>query len=76
MSAVCSKVYTLERVLEIKKSRDGVTGKERSFLEESLQVLGDRPSLIFWRTVADSLREETNKIAGECFPFAELISSS
>lgn len=61
MGAVCSKVYTLERVLEIKK--DGNTG--RSFLDESLKVLGDRPSLIFWRTVADCLREEAVRGGGE-----------
>lgn len=67
MPAVCKKVYTLEKVLRLKSS----SGDTETLLEEALtvcaalradrnlltspQVLGDKPSLLFWRTLAEAL---------------------
>jgi hypothetical protein len=51
MGAVCSKVYTLERVLSLKT--DQMTGT--NYLEEAMSVLGDRPSAIFWATLSKAV---------------------
>ncbi|EPQ25842.1 uncharacterized protein PFL1_06517 [Pseudozyma flocculosa PF-1] len=71
MGAVCSKVYTLERVLRLKM--DAQTGV--NFLDEALQVLGDRPSLTFWTTLASSF-EAQSKEAARRSPFVAQILSS
>jgi hypothetical protein len=55
MGAVCSKVYTLERVLSLKTDR--MTGT--NYLEEAMSVLGDRPSAIFWMTLSKAVETQT-----------------
>lgn len=57
MGAVCSKVYTLERVLSLKT--DKVSG--RNYLDDAMRVLGDRPSTIFWNTLSGALSVQTRE---------------
>lgn len=54
LGAVCSKVYTLERVLSFK--HDPATNS--SYLDLSLCVLKDRPSVTFWSTIGEALDEQ------------------
>ncbi|PWN24600.1 hypothetical protein BDZ90DRAFT_263145 [Jaminaea rosea] len=75
MAAVCSKIYLLQRVLglmrvgESEGDGDGQVAKEpaatpaqpRTLLDESLLLLGDAPTLLFWRTLASSLASHTGR---------------
>ncbi|PWZ00263.1 hypothetical protein BCV70DRAFT_200420 [Testicularia cyperi] len=54
MSAVCTKVYALERVLKLKT--DAETGV--NFLHAALETLPRPPSWIFWQTLAEVLHSE------------------
>ncbi|OJA08043.1 hypothetical protein AZE42_08584 [Rhizopogon vesiculosus] len=53
MATCCIKVYTLEKVLKLKK--DPVT--QRSFLDDVLQVLENKPSSTFWTYLGRSLEK-------------------
>ncbi|KAG1765762.1 Golgi transport complex subunit 5-domain-containing protein [Suillus occidentalis] len=51
MAACCIKVYTLEKVLKLKK--DPIT--QRSFLDDVMKVLESKPSSTFWASLGRSL---------------------
>lgn len=51
MAACCIKVYTLEKVLKLKK--DPIT--QRSFLDDVMKVLENKPSSTFWASLGRSL---------------------
>jgi hypothetical protein len=55
MAGACVKVYTLEKVLKLKK--DPVS--QIVFLDESMKVLENNPSTIFWAALARSLEKQT-----------------
>lgn len=57
MGAVCSKVYTLERVLSLKN--DSVT--RSNYLEQAINALGDRPSTMFWSTLGSAIEAEARR---------------
>ncbi|PWN54207.1 hypothetical protein IE53DRAFT_391434 [Violaceomyces palustris] len=59
MGAVCSKVYTLERVLRVKN--DPETGV--NFLDASLEALEEKPSSTFWTTFGRSLESFSRESA-------------
>ncbi|SNX84997.1 uncharacterized protein MEPE_03706 [Melanopsichium pennsylvanicum] len=71
MSAVCSKVYLLEKVLNLKN--DAETGT--NFLTAALEVLGDKPSYTFWLTFAESLQQHLTIATGKSAWLAQLLSS-
>ncbi|KAN0065089.1 hypothetical protein ACQY0O_001585 [Thecaphora frezii] len=72
MGAVCSKVYTLEKVLRLKTDPDSGV----NFLDEALRVLGDRPSLTFWTTLAQSLEAQSREAARRSPFVAQILSAS
>lgn len=55
------KVYTLEKVLRVKK--DAVSHIE--FLEEVMKTLDEKPSFTFWTTLAKAFETQT-KAAAQC----------
>ncbi|CAL1706796.1 unnamed protein product [Somion occarium] len=59
MADCCVKVYTLEKVLKVKK--DPVT--QVLFLDEAMKVLENRPSAIFWGSLGRSLEKQTRDAA-------------
>ncbi|RPD78344.1 hypothetical protein L226DRAFT_502792 [Lentinus tigrinus ALCF2SS1-7] len=59
MADCCVKVYTLEKVLKIK--RDPVT--DVVFLEEAMKVLENRPSTTFWTSLGRSLEKNARDAA-------------
>ncbi|SPO45707.1 uncharacterized protein PSANT_03393 [Moesziomyces antarcticus] len=71
MGAVCSKVYLLEKVLKLKT--DAETGV--NFLAAALDVLGDKPSHTFWRTLAQCLEQQTGVATAKSPWVAQLLSS-
>ncbi|KAI8992858.1 Golgi transport complex subunit 5-domain-containing protein [Trametes punicea] len=59
MADCCIKVYTLEKVLKIK--RDPVT--DVVFLDEAMKVLENRPSTTFWASLGRSLEKQARDAA-------------
>ena len=59
MADCCIKVYTLEKVLKIK--RDPVT--DVVFLDEAMKVLENRPSTTFWASLGRSLEKNARDAA-------------
>ncbi|RXK42491.1 hypothetical protein M231_00045 [Tremella mesenterica] len=55
----CIKVYTLEKVLRMK--RDPNT--QVDFLEEVMTTLDDKPSFMFWTTLAKAFEAQTKEVA-------------
>jgi len=73
----CIKVYTLEKVLRLKKVVNPNAGfmgtgmpeqsvldevKEGSFLDECLETMEEKPTFTFWTTLATSLDTQTRTI--------------
>ncbi|TCD65087.1 hypothetical protein EIP91_003096 [Steccherinum ochraceum] len=59
MADCCLKVYTLEKVLRVKK--DPVT--HVLFLDEAMKVLENKPSAIFWAALGRSLEKQARDAA-------------
>ncbi|KAA1471874.1 hypothetical protein DENSPDRAFT_800169 [Dentipellis sp. KUC8613] len=59
MTGVCIKVYTLEKVLKLKK--DPVS--QVAFLDEAMKVLENRPSTTFWSSLSRSLEKQSRDAA-------------
>ena len=59
MAECCIKVYTLEKVLTVKK--DLVT--KVGFLEEAMKVLENKPSVSFWAALGQSLEKQVKDAA-------------
>ncbi|KAF8135793.1 Golgi transport complex subunit 5-domain-containing protein [Boletus edulis] len=59
MAGCCIKVYTLEKVLNLKK--DPLSGI--SFLDEALKATDDKPSTIFWTSLGKSLDKHARDAA-------------
>ncbi|KAH7888451.1 Golgi transport complex subunit 5-domain-containing protein [Phlebopus sp. FC_14] len=59
MAGCCIKVYTLEKVLNLKK--DPLTGV--SFMDESMKVLENKPSSTFWASLGKSLEKNAREAA-------------
>ncbi|KAG8987965.1 hypothetical protein FRB94_007800 [Tulasnella sp. JGI-2019a] len=55
----CPQVYTLEKVLRLKKD----TATKAPFLEEVLKTLDNKPSSIFWMTMARILETQSRESA-------------
>lgn len=53
MATCCIKVYTLEKVLKLKK--DPIT--QKSFLDDAMKALENRPSSTFWTSLGRSLEK-------------------
>lgn len=54
MADCCIKVYTLEKVLTVKKDLITKVG----FLDEAMKVLENRPSTTFWASLGQSLEKQ------------------
>ncbi|KAM0751898.1 hypothetical protein T439DRAFT_325092 [Meredithblackwellia eburnea MCA 4105] len=54
LAGVCIKVYTLEKVLKMKKDQN----TQMSFLDEAMSVLDNKPSLMFWTTLSSSFEKQ------------------
>lgn len=59
MSDCCIKVYTLEKVLKVK--RDPVT--DVIFMDEAMKLLDNKPSTTFWSSLGRSLEKNTRDAA-------------
>ncbi|ORY73872.1 Golgi transport complex subunit 5-domain-containing protein [Leucosporidium creatinivorum] len=59
MGSICIKVYTLEKVLKLKRDQN----TQASFLDEAMSVLDDKPSLMFWTTLSQSFETQTKEAA-------------
>ncbi|TFK44558.1 Golgi transport complex subunit 5-domain-containing protein [Crucibulum laeve] len=59
MADCCIKVYTLEKVLKIKKD----TTTQVIFLDEAMKVLENTPSATFWTSLAQSLEKNSRDSA-------------
>lgn len=57
LGGVCVKVYTLEKVLA--RKRDNQT--QLSFLDEAMGLLENKPSLLFWTTLASALEAQAKE---------------
>ncbi|GAA5842073.1 hypothetical protein JCM11251_002004 [Rhodosporidiobolus azoricus] len=55
MGSICIKVYTLEKVLKLKKDQNTQT----SFLDEAMTELDNKPSVLFWTALAQSFETQT-----------------
>ncbi|KAL0580334.1 hypothetical protein V5O48_001671 [Marasmius crinis-equi] len=55
MSDCCVKVYTLEKVLKLKKD----TVSQTVFLDEAMKLLENTPSVAFWTSLSRSLEKTT-----------------
>ncbi|BGP18331.1 hypothetical protein JCM10213_008504 [Rhodosporidiobolus nylandii] len=54
MGSICIKVYTLEKVLKLKKDQNTQT----SFLDEAMTVLDNKPSVLFWTALAQAFETQ------------------
>lgn len=59
MAECCIKVYTLEKVLTLKK--DAVT--KVGFLDEAMKALENKPSTTFWAALGQSLEKQFREAA-------------
>ncbi|GAA6016444.1 hypothetical protein JCM11491_002415 [Sporobolomyces phaffii] len=57
LGSICIKVYTLEKVLKLK--RDQTT--QTSFLDEAMKVLDNKPSVLFWTTLAQAFETQAKE---------------
>ncbi|GAA5999182.1 uncharacterized protein JCM10292_001650 [Rhodotorula paludigena] len=59
LGSICIKVYTLEKVLKLKKDQ----ATQASFLDEAMTVLDNRPSALFWTTLAHAFETQAKDSA-------------
>lgn len=59
MAECCIKVYTLEKVLTVKKDLATKVG----FLDEAMKVLESKPSVSFWSALGQSLGKQVKDAA-------------
>ena len=59
LAGCCVKIYTLERVLRLKK--DPAT--QMTFLDEAMKVLENKPTWTFWQTLARTLEKHCKEAA-------------
>ncbi|KAF9245062.1 Golgi transport complex subunit 5-domain-containing protein [Melanogaster broomeanus] len=71
MAGCCIKVYTLEKVLNVKK--DPLTGV--SFLDESMKALDNKPSTTFWASLGKSLERYARDAAKSSTFLQQTLSS-
>ncbi|KIJ19018.1 hypothetical protein PAXINDRAFT_128297 [Paxillus involutus ATCC 200175] len=71
MAGCCIKVYTLEKVLNVKK--DPLTGV--SFLDESMTALENKPSSAFWASLGKSLEKFARDAAKSSTFLQQTLSS-
>ncbi|KAM0790242.1 hypothetical protein ACM66B_005551 [Microbotryomycetes sp. NB124-2] len=71
LSSICIKIYTLERVLRLK--RDQTT--QQTFLDEAMTALDNKPSSLFWTSMSHSL-ESVAREAAKGSPFIQLTFST
>ncbi|GAA5903350.1 hypothetical protein JCM6882_008146 [Rhodosporidiobolus microsporus] len=57
MGSICIKVYTLEKVLKLKKDQNTQT----SFLDEAMTDLDNKPSVLFWTALAQSFETQAKE---------------
>ncbi|KAI5889748.1 uncharacterized protein SCHCODRAFT_02601723 [Schizophyllum commune H4-8] len=63
MAGCCIKVYTLEKVLKVKKD----TVSQTIFLDEAMKLLETKPSVTFWTALSRSLEKHAKEACkGEC----------
>ncbi|KAI0779742.1 Golgi transport complex subunit 5-domain-containing protein [Fomes fomentarius] len=72
MADCCVKVYTLEKVLKVK--RDPVT--DVVFLDEAMKVLENRPSTTFWASLGRSLEKNARDAAKGSTFLQQTLSTS
>ncbi|KAI0071918.1 hypothetical protein K474DRAFT_1651800 [Panus rudis PR-1116 ss-1] len=71
MADCCIKVYTLEKVLKVKK--DPIT--QVLFLDEAMKVLENKPSAIFWGSLGRSLEKQARDAAKASSFLQQTLSS-
>lgn len=71
MAGACVKVYTLEKVLKLKK--DPVS--QIVFLDEAMKVLENKPSTTFWAALARALEKQTRDGAKNSTFLQQTLSS-
>ncbi|PBK73713.1 hypothetical protein ARMSODRAFT_952819 [Armillaria solidipes] len=71
MAECCVKVYTLERVLKIKKD----TVSHVVFLDEAMKLLENKPSATFWTALARSLEKNTRDAARSSMFLQQTLST-
>ncbi|TRM69739.1 Golgi transport complex subunit 5-domain-containing protein [Schizophyllum amplum] len=59
MAGCCIKVYTLEKVLKVKKD----TVSQTVFLDEAMKLLETKPSVTFWTALSRSLEQHAKESA-------------
>ncbi|GAA6054047.1 hypothetical protein JCM3770_001338 [Rhodotorula araucariae] len=59
LGSICIKVYALEKVLKLKKDQTTQT----SFLDESMTALDNKPSALFWTTLAQAFESQARESA-------------
>ncbi|GAA5877371.1 hypothetical protein JCM8547_003010 [Rhodosporidiobolus lusitaniae] len=57
MGSICIKVYTLEKVLKLKKDQN----TQMSFLDEAMTVLDNKPSSLFWTALAQAFESQAQE---------------
>ncbi|KAG7446461.1 uncharacterized protein BT62DRAFT_949336 [Guyanagaster necrorhizus] len=71
MAECCVKVYTLERVLKIKKD----TISHVVFLDEAMKLLENKPSATFWTALARSLEKNARDAARSSMFLQQTLST-
>lgn len=71
MAGACVKVYTLEKVLKLKK--DPIS--QIVFLDEAMKVLENKPSTTFWAALARALEKQTRDGAKNSTFLQQTLSS-
>ncbi|GAA5886213.1 hypothetical protein JCM16303_004462 [Sporobolomyces ruberrimus] len=57
MGNTCMKVYTLEKVLRLKRDQN----TQASFLDEAMTVLDNKPSVLFWTSLAQAFETQAKE---------------
>ncbi|GEM10348.1 componentof oligomeric golgi complex 5 [Rhodotorula toruloides] len=59
LGSICIKAYTLEKVLKLKKDQT----TQASFLDEAMAVLDNKPSVLFWTSLAQAFETQAKEAA-------------
>ncbi|BGP09947.1 hypothetical protein JCM10049v2_005825 [Rhodotorula toruloides] len=57
LGSICIKAYTLEKVLKLKKDQT----TQASFLDEAMAVLDNKPSVLFWTSLAQAFETQAKE---------------
>ncbi|GAA94364.1 uncharacterized protein L969DRAFT_89964 [Mixia osmundae IAM 14324] len=72
MAGCCIKVYTLEKVMKYKQSPE----TQKTFLEEAMRTLEQRPTHTFWTTLSQMLERQSNEASSASGFVQQTLSAS